>query len=66
MHSMDSKGHEESQDSDQDWAVAQADLNLHWAHRSFCWFCQAVAHFNKKDKTAEDVQPKNDNWSLQI
>ena len=24
---------------------AQADLSLHWAHRSFCWFCHAVAHF---------------------
>ena len=22
-----------------DWADAQADLSLCWAHRSFCWFC---------------------------
>ena len=22
-----------------------ADLSLHWAHRSFCWFCHALAHF---------------------
>ena len=22
-----------------DWADAQADLSLGWAHRSFCWFC---------------------------
>ena len=22
-----------------DWADAQADLSLRWAHRSFCWFC---------------------------
>ena len=21
-----------------DWADAQADLRLHWVHRSFCWF----------------------------
>ena len=26
-----------------DWADAQTDLNLHWAHRSFCWFCHAAA-----------------------
>ena len=27
-----------------DWAKAQADLSLRWAHRSFCWFCHAAAH----------------------
>ena len=27
-----------------DWAGAQADLSLRWAHRSFCWFCHAAAH----------------------
>ena len=27
-----------------DLADAQADLSLHWAHRSFCWFCPAAAH----------------------
>ena len=21
-----------------------ADLSLHWAHMSFCWFCHEVAH----------------------
>ena len=26
-----------------DWADAQADLSLHWAHRSFCWFCREAA-----------------------
>ena len=26
-----------------DWADAQDDLSLSWAHRSFCWLCQAVA-----------------------
>ena len=24
-------------------ASAQPDLSLHWAHRSFCWFCHAAA-----------------------
>ena len=26
-----------------DWADAQADPSLRWAHRSFCQFCQALA-----------------------
>ena len=26
-----------------DWANAQADLSLHWAQRSFCWFCHEAA-----------------------
>ena len=26
-----------------DWADAQADLSLHSAQRSFCWFCHEVA-----------------------
>ena len=29
-----------------DWADAQADLSLRWVHRSFCWFCHAVARFS--------------------
>ena len=29
-----------------DWADAQVDLSLRWAHRSFCWFCHAVAQFS--------------------
>ena len=24
--------------------LAEADLNLRWAHRSFCWFCHVAAH----------------------
>ena len=32
-----------SEDSS-DWADAQADLSLCWAHRSLCWFCPAIAH----------------------
>ena len=26
-----------------DWADAQAELSLRWVHRSFCWFCHALA-----------------------
>ena len=26
-----------------DWADAQADLSLHWAHMQFCWFCHVMA-----------------------
>ena len=29
-----------------DWADAQADLSLRWAHRSFCWFCHEAAHLS--------------------
>ena len=31
-----------------DRADAQADLSLHWAQRSFCWFCHEVAHMQKQ------------------
>ena len=27
-----------------DWADAQADLSLRWAHMPCCWFCLAAAH----------------------
>ena len=30
-----------------DWVDAQADLSLHWAHMSFCWFCHAVVHIGR-------------------
>ena len=36
--------HADSVDSDQTGIDAQADLSLHWAQRSFCWFCHEVAH----------------------
>ena len=26
-----------------DWANAQADLSLRWAHMPFCWFCHEAA-----------------------
>ena len=28
-----------------DWADAQADLSLRWAHWPHCWFCHEVTHF---------------------
>ena len=28
-----------------DWAEAQADLSLRWAHMPFCWFCHEAAPF---------------------
>ena len=28
-----------------DWVDAEADLSLHWVHRTFCWFCHEVAQF---------------------
>ena len=27
-----------------DWADAQTDLSLRWAHMLFCWFCHEAAH----------------------
>ena len=27
-----------------DWADAQADLSLRWAHMPYCWFCRDAAH----------------------
>ena len=36
-----------SKDSDQPMD-AQADLSLHWEHRSFCWFCHEAAHLSER------------------
>ena len=38
-----------------DWVDAQANLSLHWAHRSFCWFCHALAHVGL-----------DDSWNLKV
>ena len=35
--------HADSEDCS-DWADVLADLSLHWAHRSFCWFRHVTAH----------------------
>ena len=29
-----------------DWADAQADMSLRWAHMTFCWFCHEAAQLN--------------------
>ena len=29
-----------------DWANAQADLSLRWAHIPFCWLCHAFTHIS--------------------
>ena len=29
-----------------DWADAQADLSLRWAHNQFCWFCHEAAQLS--------------------
>ena len=35
----------DSEDSWSDWADAQADLSLRWAHMPFCLFCHEAAQF---------------------
>ena len=37
-----------------DWADAQADLNLHWAHMPFCKFCHTLLklYFTKNDQNS--------------
>ena len=32
-----------------DWADAQADLSLRWAHMPFCWFCHEAAQLYSDD-----------------
>ena len=39
-----------------DWAGAQADISLCWAHMSFCWFCHAMVQFIENVKLAWDSQ----------
>ena len=47
VHSEDSQGPKASSCGQRrlcsDWANAQADLKVRLVHRSFCWFCHAVA-----------------------
>ena len=45
-----------------DWADAQADLSLRWAHRSFCWSCHEVAQF--VFLTSDDVKSSKSVTSL--
>ena len=32
-----------------DWADAQADLSIVWAHMQLCWFCHETAHIAMMD-----------------
>ena len=38
-----------------DWADAQADLSVRWAHMSFCWFCHEAAHHDRKTRNTNGV-----------
>ena len=38
-----------------DWADAQADLSLRWAHMPFCWFCHEAAHIIINDPRHEET-----------
>ena len=38
--------HADSEDSDQTGRMPRL-ISLHWAHRSFCWFCHVAAHLVK-------------------
>ena len=38
-----------------DWADAQADLSLRWAHMSVCWFCHELAYIKRYE-----------NWDLML
>ena len=42
-----------------DWADAQADLSLHWVHRSFCWFCPDCYKIN-------GTRQNRPRWSVRI
>ena len=41
-----------------DWVDAQADLSLHWEHRSFCWFCHVPAPMIGNQRYKEEEQTK--------
>ena len=41
-----------------DWADAQADLSLRWAHMPFCWFCQDAA----QPKNQYGSEEKGHSW----
>ena len=41
-----------------DWADAQADLSLRWAHMPFCWFCHEAAQLILLSMESDIVFPK--------
>ena len=40
-----------------DWADAEADLSLRWAHMPFCWFCHAAARFTPQEGQRNEEAP---------
>ena len=48
------------------WVDAQADPSLHWAHRSFCWYCHAAAYirifWHNEDKFAMGQEEDDSRW----
>ena len=52
-----------------DWADAQADLSLRWAHMPFCWFCHEVAQMANSvdpDQTALNRKDLNNACMLTL
>ena len=47
-----------------DWADAQADLSLRWAHMLFCWFCREAAHVTHS--AAYPTSPPSSQWKATI
>ena len=41
-----------------DWADAQADLSLPWAHMPFCLLCHEAAHIAMMDSLGQQVCPR--------
>ena len=46
-----------------DWANAQADLSLRWAHRSFCCFCLASAYLRIEETFIQRNQKTFTEWN---
>ena len=43
-----------------DWADAQADLSLGWAHMPFCWFCHEAAHLTMSSTVLIFLDSRNE------
>ena len=41
-----------------DWADAQADLSIRWAHMQFCWFCHEAVHIAMMDSLRQKFYPR--------
>ena len=49
-----------------DWADAQVDLSLRWAHMWFCWFCHEAAHLSNWIKIIIRVELNENVDTLEI